>query len=529
MKVLTDGKPERQVAAAQILAELKPSEPLVVKALASRLGNGEPHLTRYVLEALAAIGTEDATRALLERLRIGGAESEQIALLMSREENATSARYLASVFDDADLELRCRILSIVGRQNGKEAIAVLRKALLSPEPTLADAALRSLHEVVPRLPGDRRAALTEQIKKDVEHKDIREAPLAYGLRALGVLDPIGARAVLLKFAGPRHPAVVRQAALHALVGVDLTPAQAETLLGYLSEQDMTYVVRPAIAVLARVEKWSAGAVTKLKALLETGTDETRVFALQALRHCKTEAVAEVCLHWLQNGGEAFHDAAIEALSANPAALEPLVQAFTREKDVAAARRLGVPLVRLGPHFTPDHVRALTERAARQVSNGEPLGDVTLHVVLSAARDLAMEDFADRALKLRRAKKSPEAHNLLMRVATHAPLSPEAQYQLALCKLVAENGALPRGENSTSGNATMGYFASLVRDGFPLLERLKKEALLQPEHLLRLGAHFAEGVGTERRFGAEVLQFVVAKHPRVKASEQARLVLRAENL
>jgi len=291
LKVLTDGKPERQVAAAQILAELKPSEPLVVKALASRLGNGEPHLTRYVLEALAAIGTEDATRALLERLRIGGAESEQIALLMSREENATSARYLASVFDDADLELRCRILSIVGRQNGKEAIAVLRKALLSPEPTLADAALRSLHEVVPRLPGDRRAALTEQIKKDVEHKDIREAPLAYGLRALGVLDPIGARAVLLKFAGPRHPAVVRQAALHALVGVDLTPAQAETLLGYLSEQDMTYVVRPAIAVLARVEKWSAGAVTKLKALLETGTDETRVFALQALRHCKTEAVA----------------------------------------------------------------------------------------------------------------------------------------------------------------------------------------------------------------------------------------------
>src|SRR5690606_29593420 len=187
LKVLTDGKPERQVAAAQILAELKPSEPLVVKALASRLGNGEPHLTRYVLEALAAIGTEDATRALLERLRIGGAESEQIALLMSREENATSARYLASVFDDADLELRCRILSIVGRQNGKEAIAVLRKALLSPEPTLADAALRSLHEVVPRLPGDRRAALTEQIKKDVEHKDIREAPLAYGLRALGVL------------------------------------------------------------------------------------------------------------------------------------------------------------------------------------------------------------------------------------------------------------------------------------------------------------------------------------------------------
>lgn len=529
-KILTEAKPERQVAAAQVLAELKPQEPAIVKALASMLSGAEPILTRYILEALAAIGTEDATRALLERLRAGGAESDQIALLMSREQSATAARYLASVFDDADVELRCRILSVVGKQTSKEALAVLRKALLSPEPSLAEAAQRCLAEITPRLPGDRRAGLAENLKKDIEQKDAPVHATVQGVRALGLLDAVGARALLLKCAGARYPAQVRQAALQALAGTDLTPVQADALLACLTEGDMTYVVRPAMLLLGKVEKWGAGGLTKLKKLLEAGNEETQRFALHALRSCKTEAVANLCLPYLLRVEDAFHEAAAETLAANAAALAPLLAAFVKEKDVSVARRIGSVLVRLGAHFTPVQAKALVERAAKQVSAADPLGDVTLQVVLVAARELAMADLADRAQKLRKAKKSPEAHNLLVRVATHAPLAAEAQYQLALCKLVAENGtARSSDSHSASGNATMGYFASLVRDGFPLAERLKKEALLLPEHLVRLGSHFAEGVGSERRFGADLLQYVVGKHPRLKAGEQARLVLRAENL
>jgi len=529
VKVLSEAKPERQVAAAQVLAELRPAEPAVVKALSTRLGSAEPILTRYILEALAAIGTEDATRALLERLRAGGAESDQIALLMGREESASAARFLAGVYDDGDVELRCRILSVVGRQTSKEALAVVRKAVLSPEPSLAESAQRTLVEVAAKLSGERRATLVEQIKKDIDHKETPPPVLAQGARALGLLDPVGSRALLLKLAGPRQAANVRQAALQAMEGTELTPAQAESLLAYLAEPDMTYVVRPTIALLSRVDKWGATGVTKLKKVLESGNEETQRFALHALRGCKTEAVANICLEYLLRVDSAFHEVAADALANNPAALEPLLAAFLKEKDVDVARRLAAPLVRLGSHFTEVQARTLVERAAKQVSGSDALGDVTLHVALSAAREPSMAELAERAQRLRRAKKSPEAHALLVRVATHAPLAPEAQYQLALCKLVAENGRHGYDMHGSSGNATMGYFASLVRDGFPLVERLKKEALLLPEHLVRLGSHFAEGVGSERRFGAELLHYVVSKHPRVKAGEQARSVLRAENL
>ena len=291
VKVLAEAKPERQVAAAQILAELKPPEVAVTKALASRLTNADPLLGRYILEALAAIGTEDSARALLERLRGGGAESDQISVLMSRSDNAAAAKFLAAVFDDADLELRCRILSIVGKHSSKEALAVLRKAVLSPEPTLAEAALRTLAEIGARLPEERRTALVEQLKKDVETKHDLPGPLAHALRALGMLDAAGAKAVLLKFAGVKHAPQVRQAAITSLVPADLSPAQAEALVAHLSEPDMTYVVRPTIALLNRVDHWNGQVAAKLKKLLESGNEEIQSFALHAMRHVATEAMA----------------------------------------------------------------------------------------------------------------------------------------------------------------------------------------------------------------------------------------------
>ena len=76
---------------------------------------------------------------------------------------------------------------------------------------------------------------------------------------------------------------------------------------------------------------------------------------------------------------------------------------------------------------------------------------------------------------------------------------------------------------------MGYIAGLVRDGFPVLDRLKKESMLEPEDLLRVGRHFNESIGPERRFGTELLRHVAEKHGKVKAGEEARMMIRAAGL
>jgi hypothetical protein len=72
---------------------------------------------------------------------------------------------------------------------------------------------------------------------------------------------------------------------------------------------------------------------------------------------------------------------------------------------------------------------------------------------------------------------------------------------------------------------MGFFAALVRGGFPVADRLRKESSLSPELLLRIANHFAGLVGAERRFSTELLQHLAARS-KGPAGDEARVALRA---
>ena len=118
---------------------------------------------------------------------------------------------------------------------------------------------------------------------------------------------------------------------------------------------------------------------------------------------------------------------------------------------------------------------------------------------------------------------------LIRLAQSDHIDNEGMYQLAVARLMVDGNGGRAGERKGAGDATMGYFSSLVRDGFPLAERLKKEGQLSPDDLFRVGRHFASGVAQERRFGGELLHHVADKHARRKVGEEAKLTLRAEGL
>ena len=58
LRILEEGTPELQIAAAQVLGELRPADSSVVKALAERLGHAEHYLSRHILTALAQIWSD---------------------------------------------------------------------------------------------------------------------------------------------------------------------------------------------------------------------------------------------------------------------------------------------------------------------------------------------------------------------------------------------------------------------------------------------------------------------------------------
>jgi hypothetical protein len=526
LRLLEEGSPEVQIAAAQVIGQLRPAEPAVTQALAARLERGDSYLTRFLLDALANIGSSSAARVLVGRLRKGGNEADQAAHLLSRVQAATPS-VLAAAFEDGDIEQKTRIIAILARGTTKDALSILGRSLLSPDSALASAAVQALSTAARDLPDKSREQLANDIGKALAKPSVSEHVVAQGLRALGLLKGEGMRATLLKHAGPRNPPVVRQAALQAMAGLPLTKTQAESLLGYVLDPDMTYVARPAIEVLNGSDGWSAAAQQKLRRLLESEQEEVRLFALRGLRACSTEAMARICIPFLKDSNPAFQQAAAEALAANLHSVDLLMKAFTSEKNVELARRYGAALAKLGKHFKAAHIEALAERAAKQVAAGEQLGDLTLQVIAVGSPVKGMAELVDKCVRLRRARKPQEALAILARAAQVTTLSPEGQYQLAISRLLLDH--VRRNMAAEPGDAAMGYFTNLIREGFPLLERVRREPALSPEHLLRLGTHFAEGVGPERRFGAELLRHLAEKHSRAKAGEEAKLLLRAENL
>ena len=68
VRVLEEGTPELKVAASQVLGELSPKDQGVVQALSSNLTVGDNTLNRYILQALASIGSAEAIKILVGRV-----------------------------------------------------------------------------------------------------------------------------------------------------------------------------------------------------------------------------------------------------------------------------------------------------------------------------------------------------------------------------------------------------------------------------------------------------------------------------
>ena len=535
LTILEEGTPELKIAACQVIGQLQPKEAPVAKALAERLSVQESFLTPFVLDALAAIGNQAAITVLVSKLGTGAAIGERVSHLLSQM-GAQVTKALEPMFDSGDPETQDRVLAILGRHKDKEALTILRKAVLSADPRISEKPAEVLRGHLSELDDKQRSVLEDGLQKALTAKsagDLEPFSIAQGLGVYGELVGAEARTLLLKLATPKNDPLVRQSALRALEGIELTPAQKKTILSYLPEEDMTHVVRPAMQLLAGETEWNAAAFDLLEPMLEARSEERRLFSLRALVDRHTVSVAKIGIKALLTGVPEFEEAALAALSANPKALEPLRASFVGERNVERARLLAKPLSQLGSGLDATQRKNLVERASKMIAGGDPMGDVYLNLLTDIDFESGCTDLVDKAVRLRRARRLEDCLSLLARMAHAERINAEGRYQLAVARLMMDakeghpNDAA--GEGNTVGDATMGYFSVLIREGFPVLDRVKKEGQLEPDDLFRLARHFATGVAAERRFGGELLHFVATKHGRRKVGEEAKLVLRSEGL
>src|SRR5688572_25473182 len=120
--ILDGGRPELQVAAAQVLGELKLKDPAAVRALETAIGRSHV-VGRYALEALAKIATPEAQRIVARALWEHDGLQDQASHLLG-EMGASAHAALAEAFDEAPPEKRGRILAVLARAPSKEGVPV---------------------------------------------------------------------------------------------------------------------------------------------------------------------------------------------------------------------------------------------------------------------------------------------------------------------------------------------------------------------------------------------------------------------
>lgn len=515
-------------AALHVLGEIGVKDKELTAALCAALDDPEQE-TR--LEAVAAVGklhVEKALPQLLEKIKLGGVESEAAAEAAAKL-GARGVKGLQDLMGETAPGLRRRIAGALATGDTPTAETAAVETLLDTDPGVVDAAAKSLIAKVPTFTPAQRKAVTERVLELLKPR--KKAPLSIPaevalVRLLAALsDKHGEAAFWARIEAP-NPVELRAAALQAL-GALPPPTDAialRKLLACVSDRDFR-VVAPALMILKAVPV--SGKQIKEWLPLFTAPDvAVRRFAIERLGGQDTAEVAAGLVGQLRHPDRSLQELALAALgklkSGRDALADALLNAPTPDEAWALARAQ-VSLAR-------EHPAALRTRiftkACAYLEAEDRRADPLLFLLREANATDLRDRLAERALTLRKKKDYETALIYLKLLGRDPALGTDLRFELAAC-------GLKMSQQDMAARATdpaLQQFGRLIHSQeVQPLDFIKKAAWLSPEDLFYLGFHFAEGTGPERDFAAGVLKLVVKKSPKTQTGKGARAKLRSAGL
>ncbi|MCB9882648.1 MAG: hypothetical protein H6832_12575 [Planctomycetes bacterium] len=537
VQMLETGEAEQQVAAAQVLAWLGPKSPPVVKALGRAASSGDGFLRGYAVEALASIGNAAALSHLIPILHVEGPLRSKVARALSALGD-DAEKVLVKEFEKSDRDTRIVIIEILARTRGAEGLKTILCLLKDDEdPDIAEIASQHFIHQLETLQAP---AEEDEDEHEPERARIRKvlltnlqripkkAPTSYRVYLLRFLrrvaDP-SCRTVFVTASGPSNAPEVRAAGLRGLRDRELTTAQRTKILGYLDDEDFVHVVGPALEVLQELEPTGAPMANSLLKLLDNARPEVRLFALAKLAHYNTAACAKALLPFLDNDDPQVHDLASKALGQNAEAREGLVKRFLAARDLQEARRPFDALKAIAAQLTAGQCKKLVAQFLKLLGKDDPVRELYRAVLADAPVDQVVPPLLDEARAARNKQDYDVAFRILQALSGSGSLSHEVRYEIALATLLGRAKSV----DLSQGDPVIGHLCILVREGFPLVARLKREKNLETDHALYLGQRFVERLNEERKFGFELLNWLIEKRPEAKEAIQAMQKLKVEGL
>lgn len=515
----------RRCAAAMVLTELAPKDAAVVRALGEALREANQLLTRYILEALDAIGTKAVVPHVLPLLNAEDVETKLRAVGIVARAGGDVLPEVRRQFEKATPQQKLVLVDVIARIHDRAALQLILDLLFESDFELVREACQSVRRHIGDASPKDRLALHKHTVKFMGSARVKknDRVLTSCLLVVGYLGAPDARNVLLKYAAPRQLGYIRRNALIGLKGLELAgPAARQTLkqlLPYLDETDPV-IAQHALDIVTKLPLEGAGEGDWRK-LLKGKHAPVRQFAARRLASRDHPATNKFLLTLLAHDDAQVSDIAAGALAHHKGSTKLLLDALARERQAEASWRLAKILKPHAETVDQKSVKKFAALAGKWLAEGDPRHEALLYFLRNTNPQAADAVARQVGLKFKQAKKWSRAVECLRQLVNTESFDVELRYDLSLCNLKQSPKDLAphlRGED----HALRGFQALLPVKTFSLLDRLKKDKTLDAADLYYVGFHFAEMPGAEEtKFGRAVLEHVAQKWPRSAEGKAAK--------
>ena len=519
----------RRCAAAMVIAELRPKQEAVVKALGNTLKDANQLLTRYVLEAFEALGTRAVVPYVLPLLEAPDVETKLRAAAIIARSGGDNVASLRNQFIKANPQQKRVLVDILARIHNREAMQLILDVLFDPDFELVKESCQAVRRhIVDATPKDR-LALHRQVVKFMNSARVKknDRVLTSCLLLIGYTGAPDARKILLKYSTPRNLGYIRRNALLGLKGLPYSGAAvnqvARQMFKYLGEPDYPNIAQNALDI---IEKLPLGKThdSQWRKLLKSKHSNVRAFAARRLASTDNAASNRLMMALLAHPDPQVSEIAAGALARHRGATKLLFAALARERKLEPAWRLAKILKPHSESADKRTLKKLAGLASRALETGDRRHEPLLYLLRNADPKLADGVYRDVGLKHKKAKKWAKAVECLRQVARSDAFDNELRFELSLCNL--KQSAKDLAPHLRAEDHALRGFQTLLQDKrFKLFDRLKKERALTAADLYYVGFHFSEGTGAELKFGRKILEYVGNRWPKTKEGKAAKSKLK----
>lgn len=520
--LLAEGNFEARCAALVVLTNLAVDEDKVANAVGDAVASPNVLVRDFALGYFEQVKTPRAVEYVVPLL---DAEDEPVrtravTILLPYGAAAVSAGKRA--LKDAPRRRLGALIDLFAQVRTAAALDALFEIIATDDFDTNRIACEALVGVVPGLDAKERADVFARSERLAAAAKGRRTFLVAAAKLFGALADAKARKPLFAMLNPREPHVVRTHALgalsHCLRGKSLSAGEIEALLPLLDDDDEAGVLRPAVRLLED-QPLDRSYLGRLNQLAESPRPIVKRFAIAKLGSFDTAAVVKTLIGYLTDDSFARRDQATATLKSLAAARLPLMKELLACEDERKAWTIADIVLLHERGWKRDTLSALWDRLQSALEQREDRLYAALQHVLQAL-DAAWlhEQVRARADKLRKSKRFPESARWLVLLKDSAAWDDEARYAFAIATLKSHKRSLA--SPARRGDPAVDTFRALGNSPFPLVDRLRRERVLEPEELYFVAFNLAEERDS-RPLAREILEHLGDKFGRTKVGKAAK--------